>query len=277
MKRKAASVKGKILQKARKEGKDYNHLCLKYMQERFLARLSASPYSSNFALKGALLFTAYGFSEIRPTKDVDVEGLNISNELASIENVIVQILSVELNDGVEFIPESIELNTITDDAEYNGVRVTSDVLVGGDGFKFQLDIGFGDVMMQKPEIHSYPTLFEDEPIKIYGYDFETSFAEKLQTMVDLGMFNSRMKDFYDLWFLIHHHTFSKTRLKKAIQATFSARNTSLDAVGLLKEASFRNDADKANQWDVFKRRMKLENAVRFSEVVEEINEFVTEL
>jgi predicted nucleotidyltransferase component of viral defense system len=261
------SVKDRLKILARSSGRDYNFVCIQYMHERFLARLEQSDYKGRFILKGALLLLAYDISRVRPTKDIDFLGNHLSNQSDDIESAIRQISEIELEDGVQFHSDKIEIDEITKDADYAGLRVRLSASVGGDHQRLQIDIGFGDVIVHGPVEMSYPALLDFEPPNVNAYSLESAIAEKLQAIVSLGIFGSRMKDFYDIWFLTRTRKFDKERLTEAIETTFKKRHTAIGDIKLIFEKEFVQDSNKSKQWAAFLRRISIEEQVSFESVM----------
>lgn len=123
-------------------------------------------------------------------------------------------------DGIAFDPGSIQVEDIREDQEYQGRRVKLKGVLGQAQINLQIDIGFGDVITPEAQEIDYPTLLGLPPPRILAYPKETVVSEKLQAMIALGMFNSRMKDFYDLWVMSKQFPFDGETLTRAIQATF---------------------------------------------------------
>lgn len=264
------SVKDRLKNLARSSGRDYNFVSIQYMHERFLARLEQSEFKEQFILKGALLLLAYDMPRVRPTKDIDFLGDQLSNQSDDIESAIRQIAEIDFEDGVTFYGDKIEIDEITKDADYSGLRVRLSASVAGDHQRLQIDIGFGDVLVHGPVEMSYPAMLDFEPPKVNAYSLESAIAEKLQAIVSLGIFGSRMKDFYDIWFLTKHKQFEKKRLSDAIRSTFSKRNTDLDEINLIFQDDFIQDSNKAKQWEAFLRRTDLKEDVNFEKVMNDL-------
>lgn len=270
------SIKDRLKNVARAAGKDYNFICIQFMQERFLARLEKSIYRDQFVLKGALLLLAYDMPSVRPTKDIDFLGDQISNQTDEIESAIKQIAEIDLEDGVEFNGNQIEIDEITKDADYKGLRVRISASVGGDQQRLQIDIGFGDVIVHGPVEMSYPTLLDFDSPTVKAYSLESAIAEKFQAIVSLGIFGSRMKDFYDIWFLTKNRDFDKKRLSEAIVTTFSKRKTDFEEINRIFEDDFIQDSNKAKQWKAFLRRTSLTEQVTFENVMNELKGYFSE-
>lgn len=269
------SVKDRLKNLARSSGRDYNFVCIQYMHERFLARLEQSDYKERFILKGALLLLAYDMPRVRPTKDIDFLGNHLSNHSDDIESAIRQISEIELEDGVQFHGDKIEIDEITKDADYTGLRVRLSASVGGDHQRLQIDIGFDDVIVHGPVEMSYPAMLDYEPPKIKAYSLESAIAEKLQAIVSLGIFGSRMKDFYDIWFLTKNKQFDKERLTEAIETTFKKRSTEISDIKLIFVNEFIQDINKAKQWRAFLRRTTIDEQVSFDSVMEDLRVYFT--
>ena len=268
------SVKDRLKNLARSSGRDYNFVCIQYMHERFLARLEQSEYKRQFILKGALLLLAYDIPRVRPTKDIDFLGEQLSNQSDNIELAIRQITEIELEDGVQFHGDKIEIDEITKDADYAGLRVRLSASVGGDYQRLQIDIGFGDVIVHGPVEMSYPAMLDFEPPKVSAYSLESAIAEKLQAIVSLGIFGSRMKDFYDIWFLTKTRHFDKERLTEAIETTFEKRNTDVGDIKLIFENEFIQNSNKAKQWVAFLRRTTIDEQISFESVMEDLKVYL---
>jgi len=270
------SVKDRLKNLARSSESDYNFMCIQYMHERFLARLERSEFKERFILKGALLLLAYDMPRVRPTKDIDFLGDHLSNQSDDIESAIRQIAEIEVEDGVMFHANTIEIDEITKDADYKGLRVRLSATVGGDYQRLQIDIGFGDVIVRGPVEMSYPAMLDFEPPKIIAYSLESAIAEKLQAIVNLGIFGSRMKDFYDIWFLTKNRQFNKEHVSEAIETTFKRRNTDIEDIKLIFEDEFIQDSNKAKQWVAFLRRTTIEEEMGFESVMEDLKVYFSE-
>ncbi len=246
----------------------------RYGLERLLYRLAVSGYADNFLLKGALLFDLWFDVPHRPTRDIDLLGFG-SSELSSLEEVFKEICAVEVDDGILFQAASVKAEEIRKDANYAGVRTTLLATLDGAKIHIQIDIGFGDAVTPDPVHVVYPVLLEDmDAPKLQAYPKYTVIAEKFEAICSLGMGNSRMKDYFDLWILARNSELSGETLKRAIQATFSRRQTELPAtepLGLTVE--FTADAQKQMQWKAFLQRNAL-GSIDLAEVVKDLAELL---
>ena len=193
----SASVRQRLLNRAKRDRRPFNELLQYYAMERFLYRLSQSVHADRFILKGALMLRVWRSPELRPTMDIDMLG-KTSNEEAAIVLQIRDILAATVAaDGLAFDTDSIQAERIVEDADYEGIRIRFLATLGSAKINMRIDIGFGDVVYPDPEESDLPTLLDFPPPRLLCYSRESSISEKLEAMVKLGVLNSRMKDFYD--------------------------------------------------------------------------------
>ena len=271
----AASIRQRLLNKAKENSRPFNEILQYYGLERFLYRLSASKYADKFILKGALLFTVWQQSEIRSTVDIDLLGTT-SNEPEAITKVFRDICKAKVeDDGLRFDDSSITAEQITVDADYQGVRVQLYGYLGTARIRVQVDIGFSDVITPGPEIYDYPTILDLPEPKLNCYNKETMIAEKLQAMVKLDILNSRMKDIYDIWVLSRRFEFKSTSLKSSIVNTFNRRETEVtENITTFTERYYQND-EKLKQWQGFLRKSKVSDVSQdLSEITGDIKNFI---
>ncbi|TRO81293.1 nucleotidyl transferase AbiEii/AbiGii toxin family protein [Desulfuromonas acetexigens] len=274
----AASVRQRLLDQARSKRIDFNLLLTRYGLERFLYRLGCSEYRERFILKGAMLFPLWGVVSYRSTRDVDLLGYGES-ELAALVEVFRRISRTEVaDDGVIFDPASVQAEDIRDQMEYAGTRIKLNADLAGARIHLQVDIGFGDVVTPAAATADYPTVLDQPAPHIRVYPRETVVAEKFQAMVHLGIANSRMKDFHDLWVLGSQFDFDGATLTAALVRTFERRNTPLpNTVPLALTPEFFLDDRKIRQWKAFLNRAGLEIKPELSEVAAFIAGFVMPL
>ena len=270
----AASVLTRLKNIADKEQFDFNFLLLRYIQERFLSRLEGSTYANRFVLKGGFLLLAYNIHQARPTRDIDFLGINLSQDQKLIESIIAEIASIEQPDGVSFIVDSIQSEIIKEDANHPGIRVRMVAKIGTARNRIQIDFAFDDVVTPRPLQMEYPNLLDEGNLHLWAYSKETIVAEKLEAIVKLTTFNTRMKDFYDIAFLSKEFDFDGKLLQSAIRNTFERRQTNLDAsIDLLN--SDLGDHDSFNQlWEAFKRRTRISSTDTFNITFSEIRDFL---
>ena len=269
-----ASIRDRLLNKARAEKLDYNLLLTRYALERMLYRLSISDQRDQFLLKGALLFDLWFDVHHRPTHDADFLGFG-SAEIPHLEEVFRNISCIEVEDGIVFQPDSVKAVEIRKEANYAGIRITLVGLLDSARCPVQVDVGFGDAVVPGPEDARYPIILSGMPEpQIRVYPRYTVVAEKLEALTSLGMLNSRMKDFFDLWVLAKHSDFDGQVLSRAVAATFERRRTLIPQgapIGFSDE--FINNAQKERQWQGFLRKNALD-PMPLAMVIADLREFL---
>lgn len=273
MKNVAASVRQRLLNRARSDKRPFNELLQYYAMERFLYRLSRSDHADRFILKGALMLRVWSAPEFRPTMDIDMLG-RTNNEEASIVVQIRDILSTPSpDDGILFDSDSIEAERITEDADYAGLRIRFRATLDTARITMQVDIGFGDIIYPGPEEAALPVMLDFPAPRLLCYSRESAIAEKFEAMVTLGALNSRMKDFYDIWLLSRQFDFEGANLTEAVRLTFKQRGTTMpDEIVAFTDAFAEV---KQPQWQAFHRRLGQDHVpVPFIEVVGVLNNFL---
>ena len=270
----AASIRTRLKQRADARKQDFNLILTHYGLERLLYRLSISPLAGNYLLKGALLFSLWYDQPHRPTRDADLLGFG-PDDIDTAVAAFREICAMEVEDGIAFDPASVKGSVIRKEAGYGGVRIDLLAKLDGARITLQVDIGFGDAVTPAPESVSYPVLLDDLPApKLRSYPKYTVVAEKFHAVCLLGMANTRMKDYFDLWVLARHSDFEGEVLRQAIGATLSRRGTDIPTVvpfGLTE--AFATDAQKQMQWQGFLKKNRLE-ALTLEQVVSDLREFL---
>lgn len=254
----AASVYARLLKRAELGNDDFQFVLIRYGAERLMYRLSQSEYAANFVLKGAMLFLIWTGAQYRATKDMDLLALK-SASVERFQTIFRDLCKLQVtDDGLAFDPKSVKAGEIREDNLYHGVRVTLAVRLGNARIPIQVDIGFGDTVTPAPIQTDFPTLIDLPAPRLAVYSKETVVAEKFEAMVKLGMANSRMKDFYDIWVLSREFDFDCNTLSAAIHAIFKRRKTELPSIiPLALTPEFSSDQAKQTQWRAFVRRSKL--------------------
>ncbi len=265
-----ASVRARLLNRAKESGSDYGLILTKYALERILYRLSVSQWHDAFLLKGALLFDLWFDQPHRPTRDIDLLGFGPS-EVDGVAAIFRDVSVLACEDGMTFDATTVRAAEIRKEANYAGVRVTLLGILDGARCAVQIDVGYGDAITPEPERVSFPVLLEDMAAPVMRvYPAYTVVAEKYQAMVSLGMVNTRLKDYFDLWVLAKHVPLDTGILQEAITATFTRRGTPMPQelpLGLSDE--FTQDGTKTQQWKAFLSKNKLQ-APPLHELVSEL-------
>lgn len=251
----ASSVRDRLLALARERGEDFQLILTQYGLERLLYRLSQSNYRDRFILKGAMLFMLWSDQPHRPTRDVDFLGFGDSSE-ASLLAIFRELCDIPVeDDGLILMANNVQVEMIRDETEYGGIRVRLFGDLAGARVPIQADVGFGDAVTPGAREIEYPTLLGNPAPRLKAYPRETVVAEKYQALVNLGIANSRMKDFYDLWVIAREFDFDGLTLSEAIRNTFSRRRTPLpEYIPSGLSPAFYGDAQKNTQWNAFVRK-----------------------
>lgn len=213
---------------ARREGKVTGELLTMYVVERWLARLALSPYRNDFILKGGMLLASLGAR--RTTADADALARNMAADEHAVSERVVAIASIAMpEDGVQFDTRSVRAQQIREEAVYAGTRIRMNAHVATADVRLSLDINFGDPVIPGPQDLRLPSLRTDmEAIAILGYPIETVIAEKLMTAVALGVTNTRVRDYADIWTLTGRHPLNRATILRALHATSNYRSTPIE-------------------------------------------------
>jgi predicted nucleotidyltransferase component of viral defense system len=269
-----ASVRARLMNLARERGQVFDLLLTRYALERLLYRLSISKHRNRFALKGAMLVTTWFEDPHRPTRDLDLLGFGEPSPDTMLA-VWKEVFAIETEDGVTFDGEGLRVRPIREELEYGGVRLQTTATLARAKIYVTVDVGFGDAIEPGLEEIEFPVLLDQPTPHLRAYARETVIAEKYQAMVALGLANSRMKDFYDVWVLSKTQDFQEARLAQAIAATFKRRGTTIPQT--LPDAftpKFFRDSQKLQQWSAFVRDLSSETPP-FETVVLDVAAFIT--
>lgn len=272
----AASVRQQLLNRAHAMNRPFNELLQHFAMERFLYRLAKSPHVDRFVLKGALMMLVWKVPVSRPTMDIDLLGY-VDNDIGTLVDICKAVCGqpVETDDGMDFDPATVEGGRIAEDAEYHGVRVRFRANLGTARVLMQLDIGFGDQVVPRPEVAEYPTLLSLPAPRVRGYTRDSVVAEKLHAMVKRGLLNSRMRDFFDIWLLSCQFAFDGAVLAEAIHTTFQRRDNVIPAEPVALTTEFARGELKRKQWQAFVRKSRIDGVpADFAEVVRCVSGFL---
>lgn len=253
----AHSIFQRLLNLAKERGDDFNLMLQRYGMERFLRRLGASPHSGSFILKGASLFLVWEGRSYRVTKDADFLGFGQPSPEA-MATVFKEICATPVEaDGLRFSPDGISTEEIREGQGYGGVRVSIIGLLGNARINLQVDVGFGDAVIPAPEQVELPSLLDMPKAQLRAYTKYSVVAEKFDAMIRLGLANSRMKDFYDIWVMSKMFEFDGVTLLASLKGTFERRGTVIpECVPLALSKEFAEWKGKAELWNAFLKRVK---------------------
>ena len=271
-----------FLKKAKEFEKKYNlnyyEVLQRFMFERILERISISKYQDNFILKGGLLLAAMFGVENRTTKDMDatIRGIDISKD--KMVDILNEILSIDLKDGVKF--NIVNITDIRQDDKYGGNKYHITGRVNNIKVNLEIDISTGDRVTPRELKFKYPLLFEDRNIVINSYNIETILSEKIETVLRRGKYNSRMKDYYDIYIFLTklRNDIDMAVLKDAIDITFSSRE-SLEYLNDYQKIidSIINEERIKKQWNIYSNKYEYADGIDFNEVLVLLKGLIEEL
>jgi hypothetical protein len=273
-----ASVRDKLKNKAKETKRPFIEILQYYGMERFLYRFSRSKYADKFILKGALLFTVWQVPERRTTLDIDFLA-RYDNQIASIESVIKGVCNVSVpSDGLIFDPKTVKGRKIKEDADYEGVRVKFIGFLERSHIPMQIDVAFGDIVYPKTKVIDYPAILDFPKPHLKGYPPESVISEKFEAMIKLGLLNSRMKDFYDIWLLMHQFDFDGPSLVGALKRTFEHRKTDIPKEKpLFAEEIYDESSDRQALWKMFLKKGNIKHVPNaLATTAKEIENFLIE-
>jgi len=256
-----ASVRARIQNKAKEANRSFAEVLQYYGMERFLYRFSCSKYADKFILKGALMFTVWQVSQRRTTLDIDFSA-RYNNQIMSIEKVIKDVCRVSvISDGLIFDPQTVKGYKIKENAEYEGVRVKFRGFLERSRIPMQIDIAFSDVIYPPPKVINYPVILDFPKPRLRGYPAESVVSEKFEAMVKLGLLNSRMKDFYDIWLMMRKFDFHGLTIVEALKRTFKHRKTELPKhKPLFAGEIYDEKSDRQLLWKTFLKKGNIKHA-----------------
>lgn len=260
-----------LMDKARNLAQKYNittnEVLQNYMFERILERLSISKYKNNFILKGGLLLSSIMGIDVRTTMDMDtcIKGIVLTDE--ELYQVLNEILNIDIGDSVKF--EIKNSNPIREEDDYGGLRYNIVALFDNIRVNLSIDIATGDLITPREIEYDYKIMFEDRNLKIITYNIETIIAEKYQTLIARGVLNSRMKDYYDLYYLLTYKSFSEEILNQAIKNSFKKRDTDIETrdkvLNAIKSSEFVKDL-----WISYSKKHQYAKNIVFEEIIKTI-------
>ncbi len=265
----------KSKQLAKESGLTQLELYQRFMFERILERISVSKYNENFILKGGLLLSAMLGINSRSTRDMDIsiKGIDVSQE--NILEILNEILSIDINDKVKF--DVVNITDIRADDEYGGNKYHIVGKLENLKVALEIDISTGDEITPNELNFEYISIFENKKIYIDTYNIETILAEKIETILRRGKYNTRMKDYYDVYFFLMklRNDIDLEIFKQALNNTLRKReafdyyNDYKQILDLIAE-----DDRIINYWNTYKKKNKYAENIEFKEIVKILKEFL---
>lgn len=267
------SIRNRLLDKSKELQQPFDLVLVRYALERFLFRLSQSRHHQTCIVKGAILLHIVAPVISRATRDLDLLALGTPTE-TTIRELVHDICNVDADDdALMFDLRSLAVTPIRGESRYSGFRAKLQSNLSTARIPVQIDFGFGDAVTPDPDFIEYPTLLDMPRPSVLAYPLETVVAEKLEAIVELGLDNSRMKDYFDLWMIVETFSLESKTLRLAIERTFERRGQPLPIslpVGLSDEFA-ENDA-KQKQWIAFQSR-SVGGETQLATIVKSIRDF----
>lgn len=263
------SIRQRLKNISLKRGRPFDEILRYYAIERFLFRLSISPYTEKFFLKGGLMLKVWDSMSHRPTMDIDFLA-KISNQFENVRQIISEVASISYEeDAIQFDTQKLILHETQTGADYRGVSASFSAHLFTTRIPLQIDIGFNDLIVPSPQKICYPTLLKMPVPLLLGYTVETVIAEKLESIVKLALVNTRMKDFYDLMILMKMFEIDHEKLVAAISAVFSNRETAIQYPLALSPLFYENPQTQ-KRWGAFLSAIGQE-PIELKEVIEKLS------
>ena len=269
----AASVRARLKNKAAESGRSYQ-LCLQlFCQEEFLRRLEKSKYAENLVLKGGLFLYSLTDFDSHVTVDVDFLLRRMPNTPEQLNAILEEIIATETgNDFITF--EIKDIAPIAVAKKYAGIGASLVARIKNAKTPFNIDVGVGDVIVPKQEKHKIPTQLSDfDAPTVNTYSVETTIAEKIDAILSLMEFSSRMKDYYDIYYIANKFNFDGKVLSEALRKTFTNREHSFTAEQFEQVISFVNDAAMQKKWKAFVRMINTKTE-DYSTILKTIQNFL---
>ena len=269
----AASILTRLKTQAKETGLTYQ-MCLQlFCQEEFLRKIEASRYSENFILKGGMfLYTITEFA-VRPTRDIDFMIRWISNDTENMNQIMEEICTA--NTGNDFIRiEVLASENITEEKEYHGVKTKFRAYIKNVKIPFSIDVGVDDVIVPGAVKRTVSTRLDGfHPPTIYTYSLESTIAEKFDAIIKRMEATSRMKDFFDIYYLSGVFDFEGRKLQEAIFRTLEYRGTIYESDSFERIRDFKNNTSLLKLWDNYQSGTR-EDKPDFNVVIDRLEKFL---
>lgn len=268
MSSKAMSLKGKIKNYAKSKSIAAQVILQNYMFERFLARLSMSDYREKFVVKSGMLIAAIVGLDTRSTMDLDTTLRNLPLTEEKIMEAVESVCKISLDDDVIFEVKSIA--PIRKDDRYGGFCVRLDAIYDTIVTPLSIDVSTGDVITPDAVEYEFYGIFDEEVrIKLWGYNIESVMAEKVETILSRGIFNTRPRDFYDVYILGTTQRYDKKIFLKALEATAIHRGSSeqiVDKTGIIEKLSASEEL--IHMWEKYRKKFSYASEIQYADVMD---------
>lgn len=269
----ATALKAKVRNFSRGDSKTAQAMIRIFFMERFLERISLSKYKDQFVLKGGMLVSSLIGINLRTTMDIDttVKALPLSKD--ELEKIIIEICETPLEDNISF--RIVNMDTIMDEFDYPGIRIHMEAMLEKLKQPLKIDISTDDVITPGAIEYKYPLMFEERDIRLNTYNIETLLAEKSQTIINRGLANTRMRDFYDMYEIIQKLDFSWDIYHQAFDSTCQKRETLFSKEKVTAELkNLSESSEMESMWNQFKSKNYFVENVEYPEIIKTISEAI---
>lgn len=252
-----------------------HHLHQMFFFEHVLMRLEKSKYKDNIILKGGVLLSSIIGEDLRTTKDIDTTLKSLPLDIDSINNIFEEILSLDIEDNVNF--EIVNIKDIRSEDEYGGFKINVKGTFDKIRTNFFIEITTGDIITPREIKYKYNSIFEDSKINIMAYTIETIIAEKFESVINKNITTTRAKDFYDLYMLMSKHkkNINNKNLSKAIENTFNKRNTEFNINNFKEIVEILKDSNTLKKvFTNYQSKLEYAKEVNFDDTINSINEII---
>lgn len=263
----AASIKSRLKYLSIKEKSTMQNELVTYALERTIYRMSISKYADNFTLKGGIfLYALFNRQYPRATMDIDFLANKIANDSHIMKEVFTEIFSIQCDDALLFDLNTLKVENITEFKEYHGVKISIFAFLEKTRIPVSIDIGFGDIVYPDRVKMDFPVLLDMEIPVVNAYSVYSAIAEKFEAIVSLGRYNSRYKDFYDIYAISQKYDIDGLSLYNALIETFNHRNTTFKNIVAFSD-DFINDPTLDKKWKSFMKKKQVNQEIDFRTVI----------
>ena len=269
----ATALKAKVRNFSKGDSKAAQAMIRIFFMERFLERISLSQYKDQFVLKGGMLVSSLIGINLRTTMDIDttVKALPLSKD--ELEKIIMEICEIPLEDNISF--RIVNMETIMDEFDYPGIRIHMEAMLEKLKQPLKIDISTDDAITPGAIEYKYPLMFEERDIRLNTYNIETLLAEKSQTIINRGLANTRMRDFYDMYEIIQKLDFSWDIYHQAFDSTCRKRETLFSKEKVTAELkNISESSEMESMWNQFKSKNYFVENVEYPEIIKTISEAI---
>ena len=267
----ATGLKAKVRNISKGDSKAAQAMIRIFFMERFLERVSLSKYENQFVLKGGMLVSSLIGVNLRSTMDIDTTVKNLPLTKDELEKIIMEICEIPLDDNVSFKIVSMEI--IMDEFDYPGIRIHMEAFLERLKQPIKIDVSTDDAITPEAIEYKYPLMFEERDIYLNTYNIETLLAEKSQTIINRGLANTRMRDFYDLYEIVQKLEFSWDVYRQAFYSTCKKRETIFSKEKV--EAELKNlseSTEMEEMWEQFKNKNYFVPNIEYSKIIKTISD-----